>query len=55
MDQLNQYREIIEKILTAIVDVTERSSTPDPNLRDKTVFDRRSNRTGIASGRHSEK
>ena len=42
MDQLNQYREIIERILTSIVEVTERSSIPDLNLRDKTVFDRRS-------------
>ena len=42
MDQLNQYREIIERILTDLVAVTERCSDADPTLRDKTIFDRRS-------------
>ena len=46
MDQLNQYREIIESILTEIVAVTERCS--DPNLRDKTIFDRRSDTPDFA-------
>ncbi|MGH9845167.1 MAG: XisI protein [Blastocatellia bacterium] len=57
MDQLNQYREIIERILTEIVAVTERCSDADPNLRDKTVFDRRSDnylilREGWVGPRH---
>jgi hypothetical protein len=57
MDKLNRYREIIERILTGIVEVTERSSDADPNLRDKTVFDRRSDnylilREGWAGPRH---
>lgn len=57
MDQLNHYREIIEGILTEIVTVTEQNSDPDPNLRDKTVFDRRSDnylilREGWVGPRH---
>jgi hypothetical protein len=57
MDKLNRYREIIERILTGIVEVTERSSDADPNLRDKTVFDRRSDnylilREGWVGPRH---
>ncbi len=42
MDKLNQYREIIERILTGIVEVSEQAAQADPDLRDKTVFDRRS-------------
>ncbi len=41
MDKLNQRREIIERMLAEIVEVSERSSEADPDLRDKTVFDRR--------------
>ncbi|MBO0860358.1 MAG: XisI protein [Chloracidobacterium sp.] len=42
MDKLNQYREIIEQILSEIVRITERSSEASRLLRDRTVFDRRS-------------
>ncbi len=42
MDQLDHYRSVIEKLLSEIVEVTERSSRETPALRDKTVFDRRS-------------
>lgn len=42
MDKLNQYRETIEQILSEIVRVTERSSEATPHLRDRSVFDRRS-------------
>lgn len=55
MDQLNLYREISERILTELVAITERCA--DPNLRDKTIFDRRSDnylilREGWVGPRH---
>lgn len=42
MDKLDQYRAIIERELTAIVEQTTHSTLPPVALRDKTVFDRRS-------------
>jgi hypothetical protein len=42
MDKLEQYRTLIENLLREIVEVTERSAPDTPQLRDKTVFDRRS-------------
>jgi len=37
MDKLNQYRDIIEKALTAIVSIPSLST----NIKDRTVFDRK--------------
>src|SRR5215475_3344203 len=42
MDKLERYRSIIEHELTAIVEQTKRAISAPPGLRDKTVFDRRS-------------
>jgi hypothetical protein len=42
MDKLEQYRAIIERELTAIVEQTSHSTIRPAELRDKTVFDRRS-------------
>lgn len=42
MDKLEQYRAIIERELTTIVEQTTHSTIRPAELRDKTVFDRRS-------------
>src|SRR5262249_61048552 len=42
MDNLEQYRKIIERELTAIVEQTKQAISAPPGLRDKTVFDRQS-------------
>ena len=42
MDQLNHYRDTIERLLSEIVRLIERSSDTNPQLRNRTVFDRRS-------------
>ncbi len=42
MDKLEQYRTIIERELTAIVEQTSHSTIAPTELRDKTVFDRNS-------------
>jgi hypothetical protein len=42
MDKLVHYRDIIERELTVIVEHAEDSTIGPAGLRDKTVFDRRS-------------
>ena len=42
MGKLEQYRAIIERELTAIVEQTTQATSCPTSLRDKTVFDRRS-------------
>lgn len=42
MDKLEQYRALIERELTAIVEQTTHSTVTPTGLRDKTVFDRNS-------------
>jgi hypothetical protein len=42
MDKLEQYRNIIERELAAIVEQTKQAISAPPGLRDKTVFDRQS-------------
>lgn len=42
MDKLEQYRAVIERELTAIVNQTGNSLSAPAELRDKTVFDRNS-------------
>ena len=54
MDKLDHYRDIIERELTEILGGSEQ---PDDDLRDKTVFDRRSDyylilREGWVGPRH---
>ena len=42
MDKLEQYRTLIETLLTEIVELTERTARDTPQLRDKAVLDRHS-------------
>jgi hypothetical protein len=40
MDKLDSYRKIIENTLSEIVQITERSSSASPHIKDKAIFDR---------------